>query len=374
MRAILSIAFGLSAAAAAAAVNVPRDGDNDDRLPQAPWVTVNDEGNPVTTLTPAVSSVSGTPSPVDAAPHDLTASLYTVTNYGHVYTSTGLPPNPTATNAKTNEGSFSRCFNQRGAYAPFCRPTHNSTIYTGRTYYVTWDPDWYNATLSPFVSLRINYYNDTNGQISDHDVSPKSYPVSWGFLPLPVTGDNLRGHHLGNNVTLQLVGHPISNTTAATNHTVELPVTIANPPFDPTPPTPVPRGDTLKIALPVTFGVVAFLVLGVCLWNRKTRRIELGNIMSRSRRGYTGRRQRNHLFSRKDHGIQLDDAGPPADYRDAPDRAGRDSRDSRDSHHGPAAGSPGGGGGGTFEEQDTTGGRNAFRDEVRRQERERGEW
>ncbi|GAO13452.1 hypothetical protein UVI_02016610 [Ustilaginoidea virens] len=135
MRAILSIAFGLSAAAAAAAVNVPRDGDNDDRLPQAPWVTVNDEGNPVTTLTPAVSSVSGTPSPVDAAPHDLTASLYTVTNYGHVYTSTGLPPNPTATNAKTNEGSFSRCFNQRGAYAPFCRPTHNSTIYTGRTYY-----------------------------------------------------------------------------------------------------------------------------------------------------------------------------------------------------------------------------------------------
>lgn len=138
---ILGTALAIRAAAAVAvpAPSEPavlrRDYDNNDNLPAAPWVTVNDVGNPATTYTPAFTTVSGTQSPIDGAPHDLTASLYTITSLGHITTSTGLPPNPTVTNAGTNQGSFSRCYNKAGPYAPFCRPSYNSTIYTGNTYY-----------------------------------------------------------------------------------------------------------------------------------------------------------------------------------------------------------------------------------------------
>ena len=112
-----------------------RDGDNDNNLPNAPWVEIDSLGQPSTTYTPTVTSVGGTTSPVHTAPHDLTASLYTLTNYGHVSTSTGLPPNPTVTNTHTNQGSFSRCVNPHGEFAPFCRPSHNSSVYVDSTYY-----------------------------------------------------------------------------------------------------------------------------------------------------------------------------------------------------------------------------------------------
>lgn len=135
--AALALCGTTMAVPAAAAANGlrPRDGDNDNDLQNAPWVTVDDEGAPRTTFTPTVTTISGTPSAVNAAPHDLTATVYTMTNYGHVYTTTQAPPNPTATNAKTNEGAFSRCYNKEGPYAPFCRPSHNSSIYIDNTYY-----------------------------------------------------------------------------------------------------------------------------------------------------------------------------------------------------------------------------------------------
>ncbi|KAK2589633.1 hypothetical protein QQS21_012689 [Conoideocrella luteorostrata] len=345
-----------------------RDGDNDNNLAEGPWVEVDADSNPSKTITPAVSTVSGTPSPVGTAPHDLTASVYTINDHGRLYTSTMHPPNPTATNAN-GAGSFSRCFNEKGQYAPFCRPTYNSSIYVGNTYYVTWDPDWFNKTemfmKTRFVTLQINYFNETTHENFDHDKSNRWYDVRSGVLPLTIQKDYLRGRS-SNNVTFQLVGHEIQNATTATNRTVELPVVITTTTLDPSPPTPVPKGRTLVIALPVVFGTLALLLIGGCIWNRKTRSIQLGNIMSRSRNGYTGRRSRN-LFNRKDNGIQLNAAPvspPPVDYRDIPDRRGRDGE-----ALGSLTGSPVRA---HFEEQDTTGGRhNAFRDEVRRQDRER---
>lgn len=143
MHASVILGAGLAIrAASAVAVPTPseppvlrRDYDNNDNLPAAPWVTVDDNGNPSKTFTPIFTTISGTPSGIDPAPHDLTASVYTLTSFGHLSTSTGLPPNPTATNAGTNQGSFSRCYNKNGPYAPFCRPSYNSSIYTGNTYY-----------------------------------------------------------------------------------------------------------------------------------------------------------------------------------------------------------------------------------------------
>ncbi|KAG5953006.1 hypothetical protein E4U53_007234 [Claviceps sorghi] len=344
----------------------PRDGDNDNDLAHAPWVVVNDEGAPGTIYTPAMTTIDGTPTPVNPAPHDLTATVYTITNYGHVYVTTQSPPNPMVTNTKTNEGFFSRCYNKKGQYAPFCRPTHNSSIYVDNTYYVTWDPDWFNkteeASKARYVSLRINYFNETSGEQSDRDIFDQAYPASYGFLPFKVESRYLKGHR-SNNITLQLVGHEIQNTTAPAFKTVELPIVVTTAPLDPTPPTPVPEGQTLVIALPVTFGVIMLLLFGGCLWNRQTRRIQLGNVMGRSRRGYTGRRTRD-LF-RRSKGIRLDEApaSPTMDYHDTPDRERRDSDALGSLTDSPVRAD--------FEQQGTTGGHNAFRDEMNRQERER---
>ncbi|KAG5981990.1 hypothetical protein E4U54_006437 [Claviceps lovelessii] len=363
---ILGVALALCGTTTAHGLK-PRDGDNDNDLANAPWVVVNDEGAPGTIYTPALTTISGTPSPVNAAPHDLTASVYTITNYGHVYVTTQSPPNPTPTNTKTNEGYFSRCYNQKGQYAPFCRPTHNSSIYVDYTYYVTWDPDWYNRTeqsSTHFVSLRINYFNETTGEQSDRDILDQAYPAQYGFLPFKVESKYLKGRS-SNNVTFQLVGHEIQNTTAPTKNTVELPVVITTAPLDPTPPTPVPDGQTLVIALPVTFGAIVLLLIGVCLWNRQARRIQLGNVMGRNRRGYTGRRTRD-IFRRKNRGIQLDAepaSPPPVDYHDTPERT-RSASDALGSLTGSPVRAD-------FEQQGTRGGQNTFREEVTRQERER---
>ncbi|OAQ66842.1 hypothetical protein VFPPC_08351 [Pochonia chlamydosporia 170] len=351
---------------------LPRDYDNDDNLPTAPWVTVDDEGNPSKTFTPSFATVAGTASGIDTAPHDLTASLYTITKYGHISTSTGLPPNPTPTNDKTKQGAFSRCYNKNGPYAPFCRPSYNSSIYTGSTYYVTWDPDYYNNTQTArlnttySVTLRVDYLNTTTNKYEHLETLENSVPAKWGYFSFFVDGKYLHGQKRSNNITITLMGH-VQGSLDYNNRTTPLPVVVSNPPLDPTAPSNAPKGKTLTIALPVTFGVIALLLVGGCLWNRKTRHIKLGNIMSRSRHGYTGRKTRNVFSrSRKDNGIQLDTAPlspPPIDYRDVPERPRRDSE-----ALGSLTGSPVRG---TFEEPGSTGGRNAFRDEVRRQERER---
>jgi hypothetical protein len=106
--------------------------------PTAPWVTVGDEGKPVKTITPSMTTISGTPTLVSVAPHDITASVYTWTTWGSITTSTGRPPNPTAT-SKDGEGVFSRCYNKDGDDAPFCSPYNASTLLTGNTYYSEWD-------------------------------------------------------------------------------------------------------------------------------------------------------------------------------------------------------------------------------------------
>jgi hypothetical protein len=236
---------------------------------------------------------------------------------------------------------------------------------------VTWDPDYYNksqATLNStyYVSVRLDYLNTTSKEYVLLENIDRSVPAKWGYFPLAVDGKYLKGKKT-NNITITLMGHEIENSIAFNNHTISLPVIVSSNPLEPNAPSNSPKGHTLTIALPVTFGVIAILLVGGCLWNRKTRRIQLGNIMSRSRNGYTGRRTRN-IFNRgtKDHGIQLDTAPlspPPFDYRDLPERPRRDSE-----ALGSLTGSPVRG---TFEEPGSTGGRNAFRDEVRRQERER---
>ncbi|CAM1504109.1 Fc.00g017000.m01.CDS01 [Cosmosporella sp. VM-42] len=330
------------------------------------WVSVNDEGQPLETYTPSMTVVDGTTSVDHAAPHDLTASVYTFTEWGEITTSTGEPPNPTAT-GKSGIGAFSRCVNMDGEHAPFCAPAANSTLYVGNTYYVTWDPDYFNTThdnTTMEVAVRLDWLNQTSDELQKLKDFPR-VPAKWGFWPFPIQSSYLKG--TDHNITLTLLSN--EKHSAAKNTSASIWLNLAKAPLPKSKDPKVPEGRTLTIALPTVFGAIIVLLIGGCLWNRKTRKIDIGNIMSRSRHGYSGRSTRRMFRGRKDNGIQLDthSVSPPAEYRDeftdAPPRPRRDS-----DALGSLAGSPIDP---HFQQQGTTGGRNAFRDEMRRQELER---
>ncbi|KAF5019870.1 hypothetical protein F66182_8106 [Fusarium sp. NRRL 66182] len=352
----------------------------------AAWVTVDDEMQPATTYTPSYTTIDGSTSLMDAAPHDLTATVYTYTSWGKIHTSTGEPPNPTAS-GKHGEGAFSRCYNQDGPNAPFCAPASNSTLDAKKTYFskrynsthclqdpmanmfppVTWDPDYFNKTKSTdnstlMITPRLDLFNATSEEWEKYkEFTDSAVPAAWGYWPFEAKKEYMK--HSPYNISITLYSN--SNNSLERSKSSTLYLNLIDQDYPEKANEKIPTGHTLTIALPTVFGSILLLLIGGCLWNRKTRRIGLGNISSRSRHGYTGRAKRR-MFGAKDNGIQLDDARdmpPPGEYHDAPQRPRSDS-----DGLGSLAGSPVNA---TFSQQDTTGGRNVFRDEMRRQEQER---
>lgn len=104
--------------------------------PTDPWVTVEESGQPKT-VTPVLTTISGTPTIISGAPNDVTGTVFTRTSMGEVSTRTGDPPIPTAT-ATGGAGSFPVCHNKDGDKAPFCLPTMGTSLYPGTTYYSKW--------------------------------------------------------------------------------------------------------------------------------------------------------------------------------------------------------------------------------------------
>ena len=232
---------------------------------------------------------------------------------------------------------------------------------------MTWDPDYFNTThdnTTMEVAVRLDWLNETSGELVKLEDFSR-VPAKWGFWPFTIESKYLKEEH--HNITLTLLSNEKHST--AKNTSTSLWLNVAKVQLPKNKPMTVPKGQTLTIALPTVFGAIIVLLVGGCLWNRKTRKIDLGNIMSRSRHGYSGRKTRRLFRGRKDNGIQLDTRGvnPSAEYRDeytdAPPRPRRDS-----DALGSLAGSPIDP---HFQQQGTTGGTNAFRDELRRQELER---
>ena len=108
-------------------------GARDDAANLDPWVTVNESGQPKT-ITPVLTTISGTPTVISPAPYVLTGSVFTETDNGDVKTTTGAAPLPTATNSQ-GAGVFDVCKNQNGDFKPFCMPSNNATLYPGSVYY-----------------------------------------------------------------------------------------------------------------------------------------------------------------------------------------------------------------------------------------------
>jgi hypothetical protein len=103
--------------------------------PLEPWVTVNEDGKP-STITPVLTTISGTPTVISGAPHDITANVFTYTSYGKIITTTSSPPLPTPT-GDDDGGAFPPCHNLDGDNAPWCLPRLDEPLYVGTRYYCT---------------------------------------------------------------------------------------------------------------------------------------------------------------------------------------------------------------------------------------------
>uniref|UniRef100_A0A8H7N7F0 Uncharacterized protein n=1 Tax=Bionectria ochroleuca TaxID=29856 RepID=A0A8H7N7F0_BIOOC len=351
-------------------------GRRSDSNPSAPWVSVDDEGQPATTYTPHMATdKEGSTYLADAPPPVLTETVIVQNYQGNLYTSTyASPPAPTATNSN-KQGGFTRCHNLDGDHAPLCDPSADSTLYKDTTYYVTWDPDYYNKTedkidanTTVLISLRLDYFNRTTQDQPEGSWTKLTeldkVPAAWGFSLLEVKNDYFQGQS-PYNLTVTLMRH-LNNSGVVTSSTA-FNLTLER--SRPTPQKVKHKIDNqdLIIALPVTFGSIVFLLIGICLWNRKTRRIQIGNIMGRRARGYqpgVGSARRMFGGRNKDEGIRLQDRSesPVFEYRDQPS-----SHNRHDSDLGSLVGTPVST---TF--KGATARSNPFRDEIRRQDEHRG--
>ncbi|KAK1837143.1 hypothetical protein QBC39DRAFT_246816 [Podospora conica] len=347
-----------------------------------PWVTVDESGKPKT-ITPVLTTISGTPTIISGAPYEVTGTVFTQTRDAKLTTSTGSSP-PQATHTD-GSGAFAICNNKDpDAFAPFCEPKNNVTLNPGITHYITWDPTFF----PPNSTVRVvGFYNATT---TDEAFSSDLLPSAWGFYQWTLTPSLYltppHHHPSGVNITLRIAALPPGGgaRTWVPGPTVLVAPKRAPPPVKSAPPT----GPALYIGLPCILGFIVLVVGGTCWWNRRERRIGVGNVMGRGRGGYgVGKSRRERLMGRnkkKDSaGIRLDE--PPRGrtvYRDEPpvavpvrddDGWGDDSwrREPivgggiprRDSDAlGSLAGSP---------TKETFGGGNVFREELERQQESR---
>ncbi|KAK7459758.1 hypothetical protein Landi51_00007 [Colletotrichum acutatum] len=394
--------------------------------PTAAWISVNNKGVP-TTVTPVPTTISGTATYASAAPNALTGSVFTLTDWHlvKVTTSTGTPPVATA-DSKSGAGAFAPCSNTNGDFSPFCDPNKGSTLYTDGTYYgktshfrftspctgdersksndladesyllVTWDPTVLIKGNKTNVNVKIqgkSVNGTTVGDIVLNADTDTTNPASYGYYAWTVSSSLIPSGQ--DNATIELLmSYTIDGT--AQDAIMGPQVLVAKRPEWHPEAAKMPKGAELYIALPTVFGFIIICVIGGCIWNRRTRKIGLGNIMSRSRHGYgvgksraqrLGAKVRQSVFhgGRKDRGIQLRQREISPDgyvYRDEPlpdqqqrqhtgglnTNGGGLGHARRDSDAlGSLAGSPVSA---TFPHHEPQGG-NAFREEMRRQERER---
>ncbi|PSR88477.1 hypothetical protein BD289DRAFT_432125 [Coniella lustricola] len=361
------------------------------------WVSVDKTGQP-TTVTPVVTVSEGSPTTISAIPTVLTATVLTRTAYGELTTSSGTAAaQPTASNKK-GQGAFLVCSNADGDYAPFCEPAKNSSLYTGTTYFVTWDSSVLNSTE---VTIKGTYLNSTTGEAGDDAFTSDPIRNTWSYYAwTPGNGYLSKGNGKAVNVTLTINALDADGETVTTTYPGPTVLVTKRPTYHQAAPS-LPTGAALYIGLPVVFGFCLIMICGVCMWNRHTRRIDVATLVSRSRRGYRGAKDRAKRMTtsgrkqrRLQHNIRLLDNVPENQmYRDEPRKLNNNTSlrgdydydaDARDIKMGSGGGvrahvrrdSDGLGSlAGTptsehFPRQQQQGG-NAFREEMERQRRER---
>lgn len=236
---------------------------------------------------------------------------------------------------------------------------------------VTWDTSYFTAPNTTIL-VQGNYLNETTGEITDQAFESPKWTASWGFWSYKIDA-SLMKYQSAKNITLQLATLSANGNSSQIIKGPRIQVTqVPGPQPDP---GKIPDAKALYIALPTVLGFIALCVVGTCLWNRRARKIEIGNIMSRSRNGYgVGKSAKSRMGlgkkNKANERIQLMQREVEAEggevYHDEPGRPRRDS-----DALGSLAGTPTDDHRMDFDGLDSRdhyqGDRNVFREEVRRQ-------
>lgn len=148
---------------------------------------------------------------------------------------------------------------------------------------VTWDSSVLNTTQ---VTVTGTYINSTTGEAGDEAFVSDDIKARWSYYAwTPNKGYLSHGNGQAVNITLTLKALESDGETVSQTYTGPTVLVTKAPSYQQAAPT-VPTGAALYIALPTVFGFCLVMIFGVCIWNRKARKIGLGNVMSRGRHGY----------------------------------------------------------------------------------------
>ncbi|KAK1759857.1 hypothetical protein QBC47DRAFT_373194 [Echria macrotheca] len=325
----------------------------------SPWVTVDTNGVGVT-LTPQVITSAGQTTTQNAPPDSLiSTATYTVSPAGRASTYTGLAPIATATETAGNHaGAFLACTQYQSSIAPFCSPFDGAVLHQGLTYYLSWNPTYF---ANPTIDLEIQaVYNDATSGLGMTSGSRVSAAV--GFYAWPIPTDFLsRLNRNELNMTFQFA-RPVDPNDGSDQPDFEpilgpTVLVVEGPPEDHAPNPQKPSPNAAAIAVPIVVVAVLGLFIGLCFWSwRRTGTVPvLGGLVGRGSKRSSGYGVRQSQAERVGGG-GIGIGGPRAVVGN--DKAGANvgiQLTDRDSW------SPTG----------TGQGRNVFRDELRRQERER---
>ncbi|KAI3390613.1 hypothetical protein diail_9083 [Diaporthe ilicicola] len=242
--------------------------------------------------------------------------------------------------------------------------------------------------------------NATTGEVASQAFSSDKITAGWSYYAWAVDSKLLQGKSAVNiSLFLNALALDDQNTTAKSYAGPTVLVT-KKPTYHQAPPK-MPTGAALYIGLPTVLGFCVLMIFGVCLWNRRARKIAVGNIMSRSRHGYGIAKDRARRLGRRRGGgnkgaanvrLRLDELPEDQYYRDEPQNHQRDQQHVYRDHHqqqqnnneflgharrdsdalGSLAGTPTSGHFPAMQPPQQQGG-NAFREELERQQRERSQ-
>ncbi|KAF2749007.1 hypothetical protein M011DRAFT_485085 [Sporormia fimetaria CBS 119925] len=162
---------------------------------------------------------------------------------------------------------------------PFCLPTNGTDLYVGNYYYATWNPDFFPHNSS--IVVKVQYRNDSSYTYFELD-----------FVALWIE----------------------DGTTSKAKSAAGPMVTVKNAPPRYLPPSQTSKfhKEGIMIGLPVSLGFVLLVVVGLFFGMRKQRKIGLGNIMGRQKRGYATRKsKRERLGLGKKGAIRLEEVELP---------------------------------------------------------------
>lgn len=227
------------------------------------WVSVDATGKAYT-IQPTVTLFNGAITTISPPPESLTKSgTYTLSPTGvGVTTHTGVPPVATAT-ASNGAGVFLACNTDKGADAPFCQPRSGSQLNPGKTYYITWSRTYFADPDTTEVEVQVQYLDGgRNGFTS----GPKRILATQGYYPWTIDSNFLQSQgHSSLNVSIGLSYYKETSNGDSFPHSIQGPtVLIINGKADGT------GGATtnpIVIAVPVVIAVVAIGLLSFCIWS-----------------------------------------------------------------------------------------------------------